>query len=266
MSLHGLFVRNYRGQGIYNMEVRDITADQWNDGLARIQAMPSEALARTRVFKGHMLFGLHEYLPGESDYITFLRHPVSRVVSHYKMIRALGAFPADHTLDPSKPLWNLGAHPDYHRALDNYQVRAIAGIDFELPFGAITRDHLRRAQENLDRHFQFVGLTERFDLSLLLMRQVCGWKWRHYIADNVATDPSPRLPQSVLDQLCDLNRYDLELYRYAEEKFDRLVDQYGWKLQAETQAFRLGNRLHRLLHRGRHWIKQRLGGSKRATK
>jgi hypothetical protein len=50
-----------------------------------------------------------------------------------------------------------------------------------------------------------------------------------------------------------------ELYRYAQEKFDRLVDRYGWRLKAEYQAYRLGNQLHLRLHQGRHKIKQLLG-------
>jgi hypothetical protein len=261
MSMHGLFVRNYRGQRIHNMEVKDITAEQWTAGLDRIRHLPRGDLARTKVFKGHMIFGLHELLPGASEYITFLRDPVRRIVSHYKMVHGLGAFPPGHTLDPRAELWGLQSYPAFHRSLDNYQVRAISGLDFDVPFGGIGEEHLARAKENLDRHFAFVGLTEKFDLSLMLMRHVCGWGWRHYIADNVAAKDNVMISSYALGELQRLNRFDFELYRYAEERFDRLLHRYGWPLRAQHQLFRVGNDLHRRLHFARHEAR-RLSGVK----
>jgi hypothetical protein len=65
----------------------------------------------------------------------------------------------------------------------------------------------------------------------------------------------------VIDELRRLNRFDLELYDYARERFDRLVDQYGWKLRAEHRLFRVGNDLHRRLHFARHEAR-RLSGVK----
>ena len=259
MSLHGLFIRNYRGKPIFNMEVKNITETEWQAALDRIGKIPQEELQRYAVFKGHMIFGLHELLPGPAEYITFLRDPVRRIVSHYKMVRGHPKFPTGHMIDPAKDMWNLTEYPALFRSLDNYQTRAMAGIDFELPFGACAEEHLRIAKANMDRHFKFVGLTEQFDLSLMLMRHVCGWGWRYYIADNVAADASVQVPASVLESLRQLNRLDLELYRHAQEKFDRLVDRYGWRLKVECQAYRLGNQLHLRLHQGRHKIKQLLG-------
>ena len=40
--------------------------------------IPPARLRKTRMFKGHMLFGLHEILPQPSTYITVLRDPVDR--------------------------------------------------------------------------------------------------------------------------------------------------------------------------------------------
>ena len=259
MSLHGLFIRNYRGMGIFNVGVKDITEEEWQGCLQRIRNISPDELDKYVVFKGHMIFGLHELLPGPVEYITFLRDPVKRIVSHYKMVRGLRGFSPGHMIDPSKNLWNLGEYPAFCRSLDNYQTRALAGIDFELPFGACTEKHLRMAVDNMDRHFKFVGLTEQFDLSLMLMRHVCGWGWRYYISDNVGSDSSVDVPAKVLEALRELNRFDFELYRHAREKFDRMVEHYGWRLRAECQAYRLGNQIHLRLHQGRHKIKQQLG-------
>jgi hypothetical protein len=257
MSLNGLFVRNYRGRPQFNALIKEVTEEKWLACLERIRSTPREELERYAVFKGHIIYGLHEVLPGPAEYITFLRDPVKRLVSHYKMNYRLHSFPPDHQLDPSRSDWNLGAYPAFLRYLDNYQTRALSGLDFQIPFGACSEEHLKVAKANMDRHFKFVGLTEEFDLSLMLLRHVCGWGWRYYVPDNVAPDKSIQIAPDVTEALRRLNRFDLELYRYAKQRFDRLVESYGWKLQVELKAYRLGNSLHQKLHRWRHALKRK---------
>jgi len=264
MSLRGLLVRNYRNGPHFNTNIAgDFSTKSWNEFLERINKMAPEELDRQVVFKGHMFFGLHEVLPGPSWYITFLRDPVERSISHYKMLCRLKASAPAHEIDPSKKDWNMSEAPDFLRCLDNFQTRLLAGTDVTLPFGACTEEHLRIAKANMDRHFKFVGLTEQFDLSLLLLRRVCGWGWRFYIPDNVAPSTPFQMPAGVPEAIRRLNNLDLELYRYAQERFDRQVDAYGWRLKAELRLYRLGNRLHLGLHHWRHKIKRRLGIERR---
>src|SRR5881628_840427 len=50
---------------------------------AHLQRFSKERLRKMRVFKGHMLFGLHAILPQPATYITVLREPVDRVLSAF---------------------------------------------------------------------------------------------------------------------------------------------------------------------------------------
>jgi len=263
MSLRGLFVKNYRGVPHFNTELKELSEEGWQKCLERIGRMPADDLERCRVFKGHMPFGLHKILPGQAEYITFLRDPVKRVISHYRMQCRKKVLPLDLVIDPSQKDWNLGKHPIFFRSLDNGQTRSIAGADLNLPFGACTEKHLHQAKSNLDRHFKFVGLTEQFDLSLLLLKRLCGWHWHFYVPDNRAADDSICFSPAVLKEIRDLNRFDYELYRYAQERFERLVDSYGLSLKTELALFRSGNYLHQSLHIWRHRIKRRLGVERR---
>ena len=263
MSLNGLFVRNYRGQRQYNAEIKDTSAVEWQGCLARLRNLPPADLEQCAVIKGHLLYGLHEVIPGPCTYVTYLRDPVKRILSHYKMIRRFDRFPADHRLDPSRTDWNLGAYPDFLRTLDNYQTRLISGQDFEIPFGACGEEQLALAKRNLDRHFAFVGLTERFDLSLLLMGRALGWKQRFYVPDNLAPRHEAATDPAVADALRRLNRHDAELYRYASDRLDHLVAEQGWNLRIKLGLYRAGNRLHQGLHKWRHKVKQKLGLERR---
>src|ERR1051325_3091753 len=49
--------------------------------------LPPERRERIRLLKGHMPYGLHKYLSVPATYITMLRDPVDRVVSHYYFVR-----------------------------------------------------------------------------------------------------------------------------------------------------------------------------------
>src|SRR5438128_9800911 len=49
--------------------------------------LPEEVRARPRVFEGHIIFGIHEYVPHPSTYITILRDPVKLAVSQYNYVR-----------------------------------------------------------------------------------------------------------------------------------------------------------------------------------
>ena len=81
---------------------------------------------------------------------------------------------------------------------ENVQTKMIAGADYDAP---CTAEIFTQAKENLHRHFSVVGLSERFEESLALMKLRFGWKLECYSSFNVArTRPKKRdLPQSTLD-------------------------------------------------------------------
>src|SRR5690606_35587137 len=61
-----------------------------NDGTPTdqdIAALRDPASRHFQLIQGHTNFGIHQYLSQPCTYITFLRHPVSRVVSHYHYVQ-----------------------------------------------------------------------------------------------------------------------------------------------------------------------------------
>ena len=55
---------------------------------SHLRRLPPRRLKKTRMFKGHMLFGLHEILPQPATYITVLRDPIDRVMSAFYFVRS----------------------------------------------------------------------------------------------------------------------------------------------------------------------------------
>jgi galactose-3-O-sulfotransferase len=186
---------------------------------ARLWRLPQRRLKRFRVFKGHMPFGLHKILPQPATYITVMRGAVERVISAYY-------FMSNYKLHPNywkfrREDWTL---EDFVRRSprENVQTKMIAGADYDEP---CTAEILAKAKENL-RYFSVVGLTERFEESLALMKLRFGWKLESYSSFNVTrTRPKKRdLPQSTLDLIAERNRFDIELYECAAKLFEEAID------------------------------------------
>ncbi|HVX30184.1 MAG TPA: hypothetical protein VHA53_06860, partial [Nitrolancea sp.] len=52
-----------------------------------LAAYPPEEIERIRAIAGHFYFGVHRFIARPSVYITVLRDPVARVISHYHFVR-----------------------------------------------------------------------------------------------------------------------------------------------------------------------------------
>jgi len=186
---------------------------------ARLWRLPQRRLKGFRVFKGHMPFGLHKILPQPATYITVMRGAVERVISAYY-------FMSNYKLHPNywkfrREDWTLEDFVQ-RSPRENVQTKMIAGADYDEP---CTAEILAKAKENL-QYFSVVGLTERFEESLALMKLRFGWKIESYSSFNLTrTRPKKRdLPQSTLDLIAERNRFDIELYECAAKLFEEAID------------------------------------------
>ncbi len=178
--------------------------------------LSSKRLARFRVFKGHMLFGLHKILPQSATYFAVFRDPIDRVLSAFYFMR-------NYVLHPNywrfkRDEWEL---EDFVRnsPRDNVQTKIVAGASYEEP---CTAEIFERAKGNLRQHFSVVGLSERFEESLALMKLRFDWTLGSYYSFNITrTRPKKRdVPQATLDLIAQRNSFDIALYAEAARIFE----------------------------------------------
>lgn len=208
---------------------------------------PEEERRRIRLLKGHMPFGMHRYLEGRSRYITLLRHPVERVISHYYYVKRT----PDHYLYPH--LQRGMGLADFARAgisgeMDNGQVRLLSGHDQDIPFGECTPDMLDTAKRNIEEHFAVTGLTEQFDESLTLMSIVLGWRWTpYYLSRNVTQDKpvARQVDPEVLRAIEETNSLDLDLYAWSVNRFRNQIAQHQSRVDERLVRLGRANRLYR---------------------
>jgi len=191
---------------------------------------------------GHCNFGIHEQLTRPASYITMLRHPVERVMSLYHFEKLVKAKFGDHEgikLPAETTLKSFVESPPF-KDVDNGQTRRIAGLSPDV--GGCTRAMLERAKENLRRHFAVVGLTERFDETLVLLKQAFSWS-RDVFYYPMNTNPDraamPCESQDTIHTIQAHNSFDYELYQFAIELMESAVSRYGTAFQEQLEEFRV---------------------------
>jgi hypothetical protein len=214
-TVNRLIEWEYRLTEMYSI---DPVLFEWS--AAHLRKLSPQRLKRIRIFKGHMLYGLHEVLPQPATYITVLRDPVDRVISSYYFMRSYMLHPLYWKL--RRENWSL---EDFVRnsPRHNVQSKIVAGADYTPP---CTREIADRAKHNLRHHFSVVGLSERLEESLALMKLRFGWKLSTYSSFNVTRSrPKKRdLPDATIDLIRQKNAFDIELYGCAQEIFEGAVE------------------------------------------
>ncbi len=188
--------------------------------------------AAPRLFIGHQPFGLHEHIPRPCEYVTVVRDPVDRIVSHYHHVRN----EPDHylhryTIGKGLTLEQYAENRLKADELDNGQTRMLAdyALSQSIPPGRSERVLLESAMANLERHFCCVGLTERFDETMVMLSDSLGWeRVPCYLPARVSVSkPSgPPLP-SVADKIREFNPLDVELYKWVAGRFEERVRALG---------------------------------------
>ena len=189
------------------------------DTLHEFAALPQADRGRPRLILGHTVFGLHESVPRPATYITMLREPSRLVLSQYGFVRRTPGH--RHHDDANRMSLEQYLRSGVAQEMNNSQTRAIAGA-VEIPYGENPPELLEQAKRNIEQWFSVVGLTERFDESLILLRQSFGWSRIQYVRANVASHKE-QPSASAMALIEQLNALDIELYRWASERFGAAI-------------------------------------------
>jgi hypothetical protein len=220
-TLHAVLRRNYPS-------FLTLTAPRWTND-ERTVFTPAQLGALLRVLPFTAGVGGHNvrtYLGYEGvterpiRYLTFLREPIARYLSHLR-----------YQLEHFPDRWDLGRLLDEEYFWDFTTKRHAGSADLE------------RAKRRLAGDYAFVGLQERFDESLVLLRRALASnreldvRYEHLNAAGRQArwmrDPGVRR------QAEERNAADLELYAFAETAvYPTWVGAYGAALQEEAEELR----------------------------
>ena len=201
--------------------------------------MEEKERKKIKLLKGHAPFGLHKYMNGGANYVTFLRKPEERIVSFYYYVLRKANNKLFETISSN----NMSLYDFVTRVkssdVNNCQVRFISGINDKEEF------MLEKALENIEKHFSFVGLTEKYNESLMLLKKKYDWPMPYYEIRNKTID-RPKLnqiDQETVNAINDLNKADNILYETIENKLNIEIQSSKY-LSLDVLKLKLYNKIY----------------------
>lgn len=240
-TLHQIIERQYRPDVIYTLN------QQQGRSIESFEALPESKRNAIRVLKGHTYFGLRSCLSKSNVFITLLREPINRIISHYFYVRGFpGHYLHQDVTSRGLSLEEYAENP-LSEELDNGQTRLISGVT-GVPIGGVNRMMFEKAKENLRTYFSVVGVTERFDEFLILLKKTFGWKNCFYIQANVSKQrrKKRKLPKGTLKMIEEKNIFDIKLYHFASEMFDEAIRRQNSDFGIEVRTFKVMNQAYRV--------------------
>lgn len=186
-----------------------------------------------RAIGGHSLRSVDnlDEIYQDLKYITFLRNPVNRFLSHYNH----GKIYKHHNMSLEERIRVPGEA--------NYQTKFILGKKGlkEREF-VVSEDDVEKAKRIIDRDFKFVGIVEEFDESLLLMKRVLNLNIIFYEKKNIMKRrfaTGNKISDYLMKKIKEVNKLDYELYNFAKNKLYELKkNTYGDNFIEDLRNFK----------------------------
>lgn len=244
MTFHKILENQYRKDEFFLLHP---FTEKYDDFMKLVNTHPN----RIKCLAGHIPYGYHSLFSGKCAYVTMLRNPIERVISQYYY----ACYLLKHTNTEGK--WyhnykiNLNSFMEYIDSeyfAANIQTMFISGKrltcknkdNFErADTEDLTYDDLEMAKNNLRENIIF-GLTEKFDESLMLMKNELNWGNIMYQKVNITPNKPlvDDLDIEIINAIKEKNKYDIELYDYACSEFERKIKKLGNKFTEEVDEFR----------------------------
>ena len=145
----------------------------------------------------HFTGSLRELFPDRPVHeITLLREPWARFLSAYQFSQDISYFPAMPVDGFFKGHWH------------NPLTLSLGDGD------------LAAAKRRLEQ-YAFVGLTEEYDKSVLMLSHVFGFQGTRFVHANKSKSERGEIPAGMKERFQELNRDDVALYAFARDLFDR---------------------------------------------
>jgi hypothetical protein len=210
----------------------------------------AQFLTRFQLIRGH--FSYHEISPllTQPLYLTMLRDPIDRVISVYEFFKRSRERGQAETADyqtlmdaTANGLLAFVQDPDpvVRYRTSNFQTRQLTSYN-AVSSDLSDRTFIESAKQNLNR-FAFVGLTEQFQQSVLLLAYVFGWyPVVEYQNLRVVTQKPRRhgIEPEVIEAIAAQNQLDIELYEHAKKQ---LNDRFNHMVETLNIQYKFVNQL-----------------------
>jgi len=208
---------------------------------------------RIKVVKGHMNFGLHESMTKSATYITMLRNPIDRAISTYYYVLRSPSHHLHEYVTSKKISLKEFVVEGLFTDMDNGQTRRLCGVSVgqfsgykEVKFGECSPDLLEEAKNNINQYFSVIGIQEKFDESLLMMKKKMSWKNCYYVKQNVSNMRFDKheISDNYYHEIAQFNELDMKLYEFVKTKIEQDMIEEEYSFQKDLNQFQSYNKIY----------------------
>jgi len=244
---------------------------QYARRLRELEGLDEAERLQLQFVSGHLPWGVHEWLPQGGEYVTLLRHPVDRIVSHYCFVKENPKHPLYATVTERRLTLVEYATSGLSSELQDGQTRMLCGrasVDSLRGHAGLTRADFESACGNLLGEQMHFGLVELYAESQQLIARQLGWDAPPPpTRRNVTRQRTPlaAVSRREWDTIAAANAFDMELYDVARREFARRAATQGIKVDGSRIPSGPAPLLHRVKSRCQTALKQRRQPSARGV-
>jgi hypothetical protein len=171
------------------------------------QQYTTDRLDNIKFFAGHISYGIHSMFKQKFDYITMMRDPVDRIVSHYYF---------NLRMDPTvkEKYTDLEDYVENRKSLHNWMTKRLSNANLK------QGGDLDLAKKNIVENFALCGITEKYEETLALLTKMYNLKLSNMVVNKTKNRlPISSINSNIINKIKTLHYKDVELYEFAREIF-----------------------------------------------
>ena len=184
-----------------------------------LKEISTSQINQLKLIQGHLKYGIHNHFHRSTKYFTIIRDPINRVLSTYYYVLSQKNNPQNLSTSNNQMTIYDFVQSGVNPFLINGQTQLISGKTGNIDNPIIESEELfSLAKENIENDFLFLGITEMFDETILILKNMLGWHMPYYsIANRTKKKPNyDAVNPTIISFIKEHNQLDIKLYNFTK--------------------------------------------------
>ena len=211
-----------------------------------LKEVSTSQINQLKLIQGHLKYGIHNHFYRRAKYFAIIRDPINRVLSTYYYVLSQKNNPQNLSTSNNQMTIYDFVQSGVNPFLINGQTQLISGKTSNIDNSIIESEELfSLAKENIANDFLFLGITEMFDETILILKNMLGWHMPYYsIANRTKKKPNyDAVNPTIISFIKEHNQLDIKLYNITKTSLLNRIAEENDIFQNRINKFKKINRL-----------------------
>ena len=211
-----------------------------------LKEVSTSQINQLKLIQGHLKYGIHNHFHRRAKYFAIIRDPINRVLSTYYYVLSQKNNPQNLSTSNNQMTIYDYVQSGVNPFLINGQTQLISGKTGDIKNPIIESEELfSLAKENIENDFLFLGITEMFDETILILKNMLGWHMPYYsIANRTKKKPNyDAVNPTIISFIKEHNQLDIKLYNITKTSLLNKIVEENDIFQNRINKFKKINKL-----------------------